>query len=84
MFTRHLGNGVGHQCQHTPCDQVANDNDNEADIGHVDDPSDGESSRAEEDEDSDGSLSGVENIEKGNSEDGDEFSDEDDTGYDDL
>jgi hypothetical protein len=85
MFTRHLGNGIGHQCQHMARNEVVNDGENEDDISHEDDCSD-DGNCADEDVDSDGSDSTdeLEDIEEDNTEEGDEFSDEDDTGYDDL
>lgn len=86
MFTRHLGNGVGHQCQHTT--HIINDTnqgENEEDVSYDDDHSDDGGNCADEDEDADGNNSdGLEDIEEDNTEEEDEFSDEDDTGYDDL
>jgi hypothetical protein len=83
MFTRYLGNGVGHQCQHTANgDEVVINSESE------DDHSDDEGNCANEDEDLDirDSTEEIdsEDSEDDNTEEGDEFSDEDDTGYDGL
>ena len=89
MFTRHLGNGVGHQCQHTTVTtHIINDSnqgENEEDIRCDDDHSDNGGDCADEDADADGNDSDeLKDIEEDNTEEEDEFSDEDDTGYDDL
>ena len=76
MFTRHLGNGIGHQCQHTTRVNDTNQGENEDDINN-DDLSDDGGNWADEDEDADGSDSDeLEVIEEGNTEE-DEFSNED-------
>jgi ribonuclease E len=83
MFTRHFGNGVGHQCQHPT--HIINDTDQGEDISYDDDHSDDGGNCADEDEDADGNNSDeLEDVEEDNTEEEDEFSDEDDTGYDDL
>lgn len=85
MFTRHLGNGIGHQCQHTThVNDINWQGENEDDINHDEDLLDEGGNWADEDEDADDSDSDeLADIEEGNTED-DGFSDEDDTGYDDL
>ena len=87
MFTRHLGNGVGHQCQHTTHIIINDTNqaENEEEVSCDDDHSDDAGNCASEDEDADGNNSDeLEDTEENNTEEEDEFSDEEDTGYDDL
>ncbi len=87
MFTRQLGSGIGHQCQHTTVNHLDAmiEGENEDDITYDDDLSDdgGNCANEDEDADSDGSDSD-EPKEEDNTEQEIEFSDEDDTGYDDL
>ncbi len=83
MFTRYLGNGVGHQYQHTAnSDEVVINSESE------DDHSDDKGNCANEDEDLDISDSteelDLEDSEDDNTEKKDQFSDEDDTEYNDL
>ncbi len=76
MFTRYLGNGVGHQCQHTT-------NGNEVVINSENSDDEGNCTNEEDIRDSTEELDS-EDSEDSNTEEGDEFSDEDDTGYDGL